>query len=400
MNFRYDKDEEKLVVSSATRIEYHQMKIWLTRKVKGYRYMPAFKMGIWSGDQSYFDNGKVNLGLWKECYKGCKEIGVTFNIENRDEFPLNRDVTLESVKEFCQDFFKSHKIKDKEGNWIPFMPYDYQIETAYKILKNRYCLASVATSGGKSLIISIVYFYTLKNINPDAKLLIIVPSITLVSQFYDDIKKYFYGENNINNIYDYKIQIEMEDGSILCKNPNDIVITKNRGDIKAKDLNTNDLDNTKQIIKIKTGEPIRIEEIMSERPRKPINEDPNVFIGTYQSLVKYPKKFFEQFHTVSVDECLHPNTKILMSDNTYKEISKIEIGEFVKTINESTKEVEDKKVEYVYKNLSKNENMYEIELENGKIIRITGNHKVLCSDFKWKKVEDLKIDDDIIDINF
>ena len=38
-----------------------------------------------------------------------------------------------------------------------------------KILKNRYCMAEVATSGGKSLIISIVMFYTLKKIKEDEK---------------------------------------------------------------------------------------------------------------------------------------------------------------------------------------------------------------------------------------
>ena len=241
MNFRYDPKNEKIIVADASRTEYHQMNIWLTRHVKGYKYMPAFRMGVWNGQNSYFDGGKINLGLWKECFKACKEIGTTFNIENRDEFPLNREVTLESVNDFCTDFFKSHKIKDKKTNeWIPFMPYDYQIETAYKILKNRYCMAEVATSGGKSLIISIVMFYILKNINQDAKFLIIVPSITLVTQFYDDIKKYFYGENNINNIYDYEIEIELENGTILRKSPNDIIETKNRGKIKMVNLKETD----------------------------------------------------------------------------------------------------------------------------------------------------------------
>ena len=236
MNFRYDPLEEKLVVSDATRIEYHQIGLWLDRYVKGYRYMPAFKTGIWNGKQSYFENGKVKLGLWKECYKACKEIGVTFNLVNRDEFPLNRDVTLDKVKDFCNEFFKHHKYKDKDGNWHPFMPYDYQIETAYKILRNRYSISEVATSGGKSLIISIVYFYTLKNVESSAKLLIIVPSISLVTQMYDDLLKNFYGENELNNIYDHKIEIELEDGSIISKNPNDMILTKNRGEVLAKDL--------------------------------------------------------------------------------------------------------------------------------------------------------------------
>lgn len=273
MNFRYDKEEEKLVVSSATRIEYHQMKIWLTRHVKGYRFMPAFKMGIWNGQQSYFDNGKVNLGLWKECYKGCKEIDVTFNIENRDEFPINRDVTLQAVQEFCKDFFKYHRVKDKDGNLIPFIPYDYQIETAYKILKNRYCMAEVATSGGKSLIISIVYFYTLKNINPDAKLLIIVPSITLVTQFYDNILEYNYGFNFLNK---YGDKVDFRNHMI--------------------DAILDDVEDYKPCA-------LRMEEVMSDKPRKFTGpQQPNVYIGCYQSLDKWPKEFFQQFHTVVVDE--------------------------------------------------------------------------------------------------
>ena len=101
---------------------------------------------------------------------------------------MNRDVTLESVQEFCDDFFKNHKVKDKQtGQWKEFKPHDYQVETAFKILKNRYCMAEVATSGGKSLLISIVIFYILKNIKQDAKFLIIVPSITLVTQFYENL---------------------------------------------------------------------------------------------------------------------------------------------------------------------------------------------------------------------
>jgi superfamily II DNA or RNA helicase len=236
--------------------------------------MPAFKMGVWNGQQSYFDNGKVNLGLWRECYKACKEIGVTFNIENRDEFPLNREVTLDSVRDFCKDFFKSHKMKDrKTGEWIPFMPYDYQIETAYKILKNRYCMAEVATSGGKSLVISIVMFYTLKNINPDAKFLIIVPSITLVTQFYENIMEYNYGFNYLSK---YQDKVEFRDHLID-------VILKDDPDYKPCH--------------------IKMEEIMSDRPRKYTGPtQPNIYVGCYQSLEKWPKEFFQQFHTVACDE--------------------------------------------------------------------------------------------------
>lgn len=267
MKFRYDESTEELVVSEATRIEYHQLNIWLTRHVKGYKYMPAFKMGVWDGKNTYFKNGRINIGLWKEALRGCKEIDVPFILENKEDFPLNRDVTLEKVSNFCKDFFKYHQVKTKNGEWISFTPYEHQIESAYKILKNRYCMAEVATSGGKSLIISIVMFYTLKHLKPDAKFLIIVPSITLVTQFYDNIIEYNWGINNLVEMREKKLD------SIL--NPDSIY----------------------------TPCDIRVEEVMSERPRKHSGtQDANVYIGTYQSLEKWPKEFFQQFHTVITDE--------------------------------------------------------------------------------------------------
>jgi superfamily II DNA or RNA helicase len=253
MKFRYDSKNEELIVSESSRIEYHQLNLWLTRHVKGYKYMPAFKLGVWNGQQTYFRNGKINLGLWKEALRGCQEIGVPFIIENKQDFPLNREITLEKVQDFCREFFKNHKVKTKDGQWVPFTPYDHQIDSAYKILKNRFCMAEVATSGGKSLIISIVMFYTLKHIKEDAKFLIIVPSITLVTQFYDNIIEYYHSVQKLEN---------------------------------------NQQDNS-----------IRVEEVMSERPRKYSGtENANVYIGTYQSLEKWPKEFFQQFHTVISDE--------------------------------------------------------------------------------------------------
>lgn len=273
MKFRYDNTSEKIIISESSRIEYQQIKVWLTRHVKGYKYTQPYRMGIWNGLKSHFDNGKINLGLWKECFLACKTIQCKFEIENKEEFPINRDITYESVLEFCKIFFKDHKIKNREGKWEPFFPYDYQIKTAYKILKNRYCLTEVATSGGKSLIISIVHFYTLKHINPEAKLLIIVPSINLVTQMYENIMEYNYG---LNFIEEYEEKVDFENGKI------DEVIKK------YPEYSPCDL---------------KIEEVMSDKPRKFKGSDsPNIYVGTYQSLEKWPKDFFKQFWSVVCDE--------------------------------------------------------------------------------------------------
>jgi len=273
LKLRYDKETEKLIVSEASRIEYHQLKLHLTRKVKGYQFMMPYKMKVWNGEESHFDNGQVNMGLWKECALACRTIGAKFDIENKEDFPLNRDVTLESVTDFCNDFFKNHKVRNKLGEWVPFMPYDYQIATAYKVLRNRYCLAEVATSGGKSLIISIVYFYTLKHVDPSAKILIVVPSITLVSQFYEGLFTFNYSENIVEQ-YEEFIDFKQNDFSEIHKDHPSYAPCA-----------------------------LRMEEIMSDKPRsyKGPNQ-PNVFIACYQSLDNYPAKFFHQFHTVVVDE--------------------------------------------------------------------------------------------------
>ena len=286
MKFRYDKTSEELVVTAATRIEYHQMGLWLTRKAKGYKFTPAFKFAGWNGEISYFNNGRVNLGLWRECLKGCQEIGASFILENKEEFPINRDITIETVRDFCKEYFKNHKVI-KDGQWIPFTPHDHQVDAAFKILKNRYCMAEVATSGGKSLIISIVIFYTLKHIDPTAKFLIIVPSINLVTQFYDNITEYNFGVNTLQEARDQKLDSILYDKSLPhCD--------------------------------------IRIEEVMSDRPRKWSGglsaAEPNIYIGTYQSLEKWPDTFFQQFHTVACDEAHQSKAKTILTilERTFK----------------------------------------------------------------------------------
>jgi len=83
MKFRYEKETEQLVVAEASRVEYHQMQLWLTRKVKGWKFHPAVKIGVWDGNMTFFKNGRISLGLWKEAMRGCKEIEMPFQLENQ-----------------------------------------------------------------------------------------------------------------------------------------------------------------------------------------------------------------------------------------------------------------------------------------------------------------------------
>lgn len=252
MKFEVSKDKTKFFLKESTREEYNQLKNNLSPFVKGYRFMQRFKLTSWDGKFDYFNNGNIDFGLWNECYTTCKEHGYQFQVINKDEFPRDESITYEKVENFCTEFYKNYKTIDDKV----FMPYDHQIQAIYKMLKNKFCSIEVATSGGKSLIFSTMIFYILRNIKPDAKILLIVPNISLVTQFYDDIIDYNIGFNK-ENINPLKINIQ---------------------------------------------------EIMSDKPRKiRDDEEPNIYIGTFQSLINWGTEemepnFFKQFDVVSIDE--------------------------------------------------------------------------------------------------
>jgi superfamily II DNA or RNA helicase len=249
MKFKLNPDNSKLILIESTKGEFNQLKLYLTRKVNNHRFMKRVKLGVWDGSIDYFKDGFIDFGLWQEVYKCCKEYGYPFIIENKDQFPLNKDINKEDLQEFINDFYKDHKTPDGKD----FVPYDHQVEAIYQLLKYQFGIVEIATAGGKSLVFGTLLFYYLRKVNPDAKILLIVPNISLVTQFYNDLGDYNYGFNGTDN-----------------KNPVDI----------------------------------RIDEVMSDKPRKYRDEEkkPNVFIGTYQSLEKWPREWFRQFDIIATDE--------------------------------------------------------------------------------------------------
>lgn len=250
MKFKLNNDNSKLILVESDKGELNQLKLYLTRKVNNYRFMQRYKLGVWDGSISYFGTppGHINFGLWQEIYQCCKQYGYDFKIENKEQFPMNKNITKELLNTFVQDFYKDHKTKDGQT----FIPYDHQIDAIFQLLKYKFGIVEIATAGGKSLVLSTLLFYYLRQINPDAKILLIVPNISLVTQFYNDLGDYNYGFNEDN----------------------------------------------------KTPIDIRIDEVMSDKPRKYRDGEkkPNIYIGTYQSLEKYPEEWFKQFEIVAADE--------------------------------------------------------------------------------------------------
>ena len=254
MKFIISADKSKFILKESTREEFNQLKLYVNQFEKDYRFKPRFKLTRgsskpWDGKYDAFHDGYMDFGLWNVCYLCCKEYGYPFSIENKQDVPFNKDIKIEDIEKFCKEFYKDHK--DEHDITKPFVPYEHQEESIFRVLRHRYGRIKVATAGGKSLIFGSMIFYWLRNINPDAKFLLIVPTLDLVTQFYNDINNYNLGYHNEN------------------KNP---------------------LTN------------IRIDEIMSDHPRKYHGDEPNVYIGIFNSLVKYPPEFFHKFDVVCCDE--------------------------------------------------------------------------------------------------
>lgn len=232
--------KDQLIQIDGDNGEINSLKRWLNRYEEGYMFDPRFKNKLWNGKSTKFNskNNTIPMGLWKEAYQCCYENNYTFDFTNKNEFPLNREFKKEKFYDWAKEFFSDYK----------FEPRPYQLECAWLILKNKFGNIAVATGGGKTFIYAIVFFY-LMHVYKDKKFLLIVPSKTLVTQFYDDILDYAHGkfEFNIKEVFD-----------------------------------------------------------ITEKPRT-VNEnkDIDLYIGTFQSLTddeKYPRDWFKQFFMITADE--------------------------------------------------------------------------------------------------
>jgi superfamily II DNA or RNA helicase len=261
MKFRLNDSCTKLILIDSEKNEFNQLKLHLSRYVKGYRFQQRFKLGVWDGKINYFNNGSIDFGLWKEVKNCCDEYGYKFEIENQDKFPRDNDIKKEDIQKFCDEFYEGYKTSEGKE----FKPHDHQIEAIFRLLKYKYGLVEVATAGGKSLIFATMVFYILRKINPNAKILLVVPNISLVVQFFDDFLDYNLGYNKEQ----------------------------------------------------KTPLDIKLMEIMSDKPRKLRDgEIPNIYISTYQSLLNMEPSFMKQFDVVCTDEshkCKSLSLKTILS---------------------------------------------------------------------------------------
>lgn len=211
--------------------------------VPGYKFMPAYKNKIWDGKIKLFNrmSGELSAGLYVYLIKFCSERGYEIDTEETDY-----GLPIPSKK---IDTIEFNNFLEKIG--LPFMPREYQYDAVLTAIQRSNAILLSPTGSGKSFIMYLLMQYYRAFLNVDKKkVLIIVPTTSLVEQLTSDFEEYGMDvERDIHKIYSGKDKI------------------------------------TKK----------------------------NIIISTWQSIYKNPKPWFQQFGMVLGDECHGFKSKSLSS---------------------------------------------------------------------------------------
>ena len=166
---------------------------YFTFEVPGHKFMPAYRNKVWDGKIRLFSDktGKIYVGLLSYIKEFCDRNEIEYVIANDVDDTDNLDI------EKVTDFVKSLKPQSK-GKLLEIR--DYQLDAIQCALSNHRGMLVSPTASGKSLIIYALirfYHYLLK----DKKILILVPTTSLVEQMYSDFIDYGWNDKYLHRIY-------------------------------------------------------------------------------------------------------------------------------------------------------------------------------------------------------
>ncbi len=169
-----------------------EMSEFFTFEVPGFKFMPAYRNRVWDGKIRLFSQKtkEMYLGLYPYIKAYCEEReiplvpGPGVGVVNKTD----RDI----VEKFCNNLGQKFEARD------------YQIDAVHTALKfNRTLLVSPTASGKSFIIYALLRYYShLLKDEKRNRVLIIVPTTSLVEQMYGDFKSYGYNVvKNVDRIY-------------------------------------------------------------------------------------------------------------------------------------------------------------------------------------------------------
>ena len=220
------KNDVYVIVKTEPNIS-RELSDFFTFEVPGARFMPQYKKRIWDGKIRLYNmiNGEIYYGLIPYIEEFAKRNDIDIEYEGE----LN--ATEYAIEPTVLDGFIRNVRPKSNGKTLQLR--DYQRNAVVHAIRNNRSLLLSPTASGKSLVI-----YLLSRWYESSRVLILVPTTSLVEQMYTDFLDYGYLESKMQKIY--------------------------QGYTK---------------------------DISSE-----------VTISTWQSLYKMPRKFFEQFGCILGDE--------------------------------------------------------------------------------------------------
>ena len=184
-------NEVFLKINAEPHIEY-ELRDHFTFEVEGAKFMPQYRSRNWNGEIHLYDlrTKKIYIGLLDKIISFCETREYSYTFEDNQYYgsplEINDSISIEGVKDYMRSI--TH-IKSRE----------YQIEGVFDCLKNNRRLLVSPTASGKSLMIySLVRYYVHKRM----KILLVVPTTSLVEQMYKDFIEYGWdAKNHCHRIY-------------------------------------------------------------------------------------------------------------------------------------------------------------------------------------------------------
>ena len=174
-----------------------EMSSYFTFDVPGAKFMPAVKKRQWDGKIRMLNrtNGEINAGLYWSIKKFAMERGYGIKVE---EGPYGYPYEQNTIQHMAMNEWM-------DTLDMPFKPRDYQYDAITHAITFKRCILLSPTGSGKSFIIYLLMRWYLENRQAGKKILLIVPTTSLVEQMYSDFKDYgFDVEENCHRIYSGK----------------------------------------------------------------------------------------------------------------------------------------------------------------------------------------------------
>ncbi len=154
-----------------------------TFDVPNARFTPAFRNKMWDGKIRVFNPNTrlLPIGLLDHLLEICRDEGHAVSLDER--FRTEYTVEEDDAREFMEGLgITAH------GSAIT--PHSHQVAAFHHAVNRRRCLLLSPTASGKSLVIYSLIRWWLDRIPEDRKVLVVVPTISLVKQMVSDFKDY------------------------------------------------------------------------------------------------------------------------------------------------------------------------------------------------------------------